>query len=261
MSNNQNSNNQNQNQQQNNQQGGLLNRVNNTNNNQNQNNQNQQQSNQNNNNQNNSLRSRFGNNNNRFGNNNKQPAKPTWTITPMSDAGVRIAFQGIGDPLFRILGMPLDKSISEIEVFAEKLANDDELCQQLIDKLDEAWATYDISGAIIMHPVRKNIQEAFTMGKLPLAENDEQSNNDANNNNNGNNRFSARKPLPQSPYSCYRAVDAAFVLNILGRVRGNVLVDETPVALEAGFLNQAYICDDPRVVEMALATGAIEESW
>ena len=154
MSNNQNSNNQNNNNQ-NQQQGGLLNRVNNGNN-----NQNQQQNNQNNN---NSLRSRFGNNNNRFGNNNAS-AKPTWTITPMGKAGVRIAFEGIGDPLFRILGTPLDTKMNDVTVLAERIEEDDVLREELIDKLDEAWKSYGIGGAIIMHPVRKKYSRCFCDG-------------------------------------------------------------------------------------------------
>jgi len=255
MSNNQNNNNTNNNQNQ--QQGGLLNRVNNGNN----NNQNQQQNNQNNNNNNNSLRSRFGNNNNRFGNNNNAPAKPTWTITPMGMAGVKIAFEGIGDPLFRILGTSLDTKMNDATALVERIDEDDSLRQELISTLDKAWQSYGIGGAIIMHPVRKNIQDAFVMGVMPVPEPEQQDNENENNNTGnlpGRNPFS---PPVKSPYSAYRAVDATFVLNILGRIRGSVLVDETPIALEVGFLNQAYICDDPRIVEMAIATGAIEENW
>ncbi len=255
---NQNNNNQNnQNQNNNNNQGGLLNRINNNNqnqNNQNQNNNNQNNQNQNNSNQNNnSFRSRFGNN--RFGNNNL-PAKPSWTITPLGD-GVKIAYQGVGDPLFRILGTTLDTSMTEIEAFATKLAEDDAIRNELIEKLDDAWETYGITGAILLHPVRKNIYDAFTSATLPVVETEDQQPD-------SNNNLPGRRPAPtvtKAPYQSYRAVDATFVLNILGRVRGNVLVDETPIALESGFLNQAYICDDPRIVEMAIATGAIEEVW
>jgi hypothetical protein len=252
MANNQNANNNNQNQQQ----GSLLNRVannKNTNNNQNQ---------QTNNNNNNTPRSRFGNGN-RFGNN-RQPEKPTWTITPMRDAGIKIAFQGIGDPLFRILGRSLDKSLSDVKILVERLDGDDELCQQLITKLDEAWEVYDFRGAVMMHVVRKNIQEAFTLPIMPIVEPEPQEDTENTENaddNNGNLKTPQWLQLQStpSPYKIYRAVDATFVLNILGRVRGNILVEDTPLALELGFLNQAYICDDTRIVELALATGAIEE--
>jgi hypothetical protein len=253
MTNNQNNaNNNNQNQQQ----GSLLRRVNNTTN-----NQNQQQNNQNNN---NSFRSRLGqNNNSRFGNQNQNqqqnqpPPKPTWTITPMSEVGVRFAFQGIGDPLFRILGTPLDKSLKDVESFVNRLA-DETIQAQLVAKLDEAWTTYEFSGAAIFHPIRENILNAFTQPTMPVFVTDSQ-NNDNNPNNSSPNPFTP--PNITAPYEVLRAVDPLFVLNVLGRVRGNVLVEETPVALEAGFLNQTYICDDPRLVELAFATGAIEGAW
>ena len=100
------------------------------------------------------------------------------------------------------------------------------------------------------------------MGVMPILEPEQQEGENDNNNNNGSlPGRSAFSPPAKSPYLSYRAVDATFVLNILGRIRGSVLVDETPIALEAGFLSQAYICDDPRVIEMAIATGAIEENW
>lgn len=136
MANNQNATNNNQNQQQ----GSLLNRV--ANNKNANNNQNQLTNNNTNNNNNNPPRSRFGNGN-RFGNNKQQSTKPTWTITPMRDAGIKVAFQGIGDPLFRILGKSLDISLSDVKILVERLEGDDDLCQQLIDKLDEAWEVYD----------------------------------------------------------------------------------------------------------------------
>lgn len=255
MANNQNNaNNNNQNQQQ----GSLLRRANNTTN-----NQNQQQNNQNNN---NSFRSRLGqNNNSRFGNQNQNqqqnqpPPKSAWTITPMGDVGVRFAFQGIGDPLFRILGTPLDKSLKDVESFVNRLEDDETIQEQLIAKLDEAWMTYDFSGAAIVHPIQQNILNAFTQPTMPVLMTDSQ-NNDNNNNDSSPHPF-APPPNTTAPYEVLRAVDPLFVLNVLGRVRGNVLVEEIPVALEAGFLNQTYICDDPRLVELAFATGAIEGAW
>lgn len=250
MSNNQN----NTNNQNNNQQGSLLRRVNNTTNNQqNTNNQN----NQNNNNQqnNNALRSRLSNQNQ-----NQQPAKPSWTITPISGMGVKFSFQGIGDPLYRILGTPLDKSLTDIDCFVAKITDDESLMVQLMEMLDEAWLTYEFRGAAMMHPVRKNIEQAFMLATTPIIDTTQQNNdNDANDNNTPPPPIAT--PNTPAPYESCRAVDALFVLNILGRVRGTVLVEETPIALEAGFLHQAYICDDPRIVDLALATGAIEEAW
>ncbi len=192
----------------------------------------------------------------RFGSNNQLP-KPMWTITPMTSVGVKIAYQGIGDPLFRILGEPLDKSLSDSSAFVDKISMNDLLMERLVATLDDAWDTYNLSGAVLFYPAHKTIQDAFSQMTLPVAEVEEQTNED-----DGNSVQESRPPqnIPP-PYTTYRAIDALFVLNILCRVRGAILVDETPVALETGFLNKSYICDDMRMVELALATGAIEESW
>lgn len=251
MSNNQN----NTNNQNNNQQGSLLRRVNNTTNNQqNTNNPNNQNNNNQQNNNNNGLRSRLSNQNQ-----NQQPVKPSWTITPIGRVGVKFSFQGIGDPLYRILGTPLDKSLTDIDGFVAKITDDESLMEQLMEMLDEAWLTYEFRGAAMMHPVRKNIEQAFMLATTPIIDTTQQNNdNDANNN---NTPPPIATPNTPAPYGSCRAVDALFVLNILGRVRGTVLVEETPIALESGFLHQSYICDDPRIVDLALATGAIEEAW
>jgi hypothetical protein len=214
-------------------------------------NQNQPANNQTNNN--NSLRSRFANNNK------TQKSKPTWTITPMRDVGVKIGFQGIGDPLFRILGTPLDKSLSDVTALVDKLTEDEALYQQLFDKLNDVWEAYDFRGATMMHPIRSNILTAFTSPVLPIIEPEPVD--DVENTDNSNNvpPLPVKPKIIASPYKVYRAVDTTFVLNVLGRVRGNVLVQDTPLALEMGFLNQSYICDDIRLVDLAIATGAIEE--
>jgi len=39
------------------------------------------------------------------------------------------------------------------------------------------------------------------------------------------------------------------------------VVANTPLALEAGFLQQSFLCDDPRIVAIARATGCIQEVW
>lgn len=230
-------------------QGSLLRRVNNT-----ASNQNQQPSNQNNN---NSLRSRLGNQN-QNNNQTQQAPKPSWTVTPTDDAGVRFAYQGIGDPLFRILGTPLDKSFKNVELFVNKLENDESIYTQLVEKLNEAWSTYDFLGAVIMHPIHKHVLDAFTQPTMPIIETDTQ-----NDGNIAQNDTSQSNPTQQRfpSYDTLRAIDPLLVLNILGRVRGGVLVEDTPLALETGFLNQCYICDDSRLVDLALATGAIEEAW
>ena len=243
-----------QNRQPNNQQGNLLSRISKGNQTAN-NNQGTGANNQNNN---STAHSRLTNNNG------QQSPKPIWTITPIGTAGVKFSYQGLGDPLFRILKTPLDKSFKDVDVFVNKLTESEELHQQLIEKLDDAWDNYGFSGATLMYPVGKTIVEAFKFPVMPIAQPDESQQSNTQNADNNNQAQVPTWLQPQNappPYEMYRAVDAMFVLNVLGRVRGMTLVEGTPLALEAGFLNQSYICDDPRIAELALATGAIEEIW
>jgi len=200
---------------------------------------------------------------NRFGNNaNNAPERPTWTITPMSMAGVRIELVGLGDPFFRILDTPLDKSIHDIEGILKRLNEGHKLFQQLSEELDRRWEKIGFTGAVMLYPVHKNIQLAFSEPTMPVQPAAQDLIFEDDSDNQASQPAPANSPVAQTtPYRMFRAIDPALIFNILGRVRGNVLVDGTPLALEEGFLKQSYLCDDDRIVELALATGAIEEAW
>lgn len=207
----------------------------------------------------NSRLNRFANNNNAT---NTVPDRPTWTITPMSMAGVRIELEGLGDPFFRILNTPLDKTIRNVNSIMQKMNDDKELFQQLSDELDRRWEKIGLKGAVLLYSVHKNVQQAFSEVIMPILPASE----DLNYEDDNNNQAQAPAQASQnnnltSPYQMFRAIDPALIINILGRVRGNVLAEGTPLALEEAFLRQSFLCDDERIVELALSTGAIEEVW
>jgi hypothetical protein len=102
----------------------------------------------------------------------------------------------------------------------------------------------------------------------PIYPNDSQPDNTNQNNQNDPNSFDddadwqdTSTDNHKSNVTCLRAIDLAFVLNILARSRANVVVGNTPLALEPGFLSQTVVCDDPRIVALARATGCIDENW
>jgi len=227
---------------------------------------------QNNNNQNNNQKSnpfqrsgssRFGSNNNNNQNNNKNSLPPPpkfggrglfrrnsntvyWTIAPLKQTVVRFDLKGLGDPLHRLLDTELDLENDSVESVAERLQNDSKLHEQLSDHLDMTWTQYNLMGAILLQQQTELLMQVYTSPIEPLA-------NDNNNDEDDNNSAPTIKSL--------RAIDLSLVLNVLGRIRSNLLLPNTPLVLESNFLSQSWLSNDPRLVRLALATGAIEENW
>lgn len=217
-----------------------------------------------NNNQNNSS-SRFGSGSrfNRFG----QQAI-YWTVAPMMDAAVRISLDGLGDPFHRLLGTALKVEFGSPEKVVEKLQSDKKLLGRLTKVLDKAWKGYKFEGAALLFPWDDDVRKAYVQPVHPndsIPKNNNQ--NDANNQNNDDDDdddidwLDSVSDDQKSKVTCLRAIDLAFVLNILARSRANVVVANTPLALEPGFLSQTVVCDDPRIIALARATGCIDENW
>lgn len=49
----------------------------------------------------------------------------------------------------------------------------------------------------------------------------------------------------------HTATDLALVVNVLGRVRANLLLASAPLVLEDGFLERDIVCDDERIARLA----------
>jgi hypothetical protein len=185
-----------------------------------------------------------------------------WTVAPLRLEAVRISLEGLGDPFHRLLGTAINAVFSKPAKVVEALGKDEELLKRLSDVLNDSWEKFEFRGAALLYPWDEGIRRAYNQVLQPTPppiekkepENDEDE--------------LAEDQLPdwlatpsQKAGACLRAVDAAFVLNILARSRANVVVGNTPLALEPGFLDQSLLCDDPRIVALARATGCIEENW
>jgi hypothetical protein len=190
-----------------------------------------------------------------------------WTVAPMAKEVVGISLTGLGDPFHRLLDMPLNRDFSDPKQVADALSQDEDLFAHLTAVLDETWANFNFRGAAMLYPWDTDIRKAFTQPLQPTApppkkeENDNDDNDDDVYYDDDSLPEWLEKPTAHQSAHCLRAIDMAFVLNILARVRSNIVVGNTPLALEASFLTQTFICDDPRIVELARATGCIEEVW
>lgn len=192
-----------------------------------------------------------------------------WTITPSKKVAVRISLQGLGDPLHRLLGTPLNPELSNPAKVTEMLSKDEELQEKLAEALDKAWESYNLRGATMLYPWDEHIRKAFTDTIQPTPppppkkeddSDDDYEDFDYEDDDETPNLFPNLTTKGKRVHSL-RAIDAAFVMNILARARANVVVCNTPLALEPGFLEKTVICDDSRIIKIAQATGCIDEDW
>ena len=210
------------------------------------------------------------NSNNPFGNwrkrlNNANQQVLEWSVSPFSKVAVRFQLGGLGDPFHRLLGTDLDVELGNPQKVVELLQADDDLRTQLEAVLEEAWNAYGFRGAALMHPWNEGIRKALVHHPLPVdppkkEESSDDEEEDLFDDDKKENPF-ASKDSGTRQIECLRAIDLGLVLNVLARVRSEVLVEQTPLALDPGFLDQAYVTDDPRLVAIARATGCIEETW
>jgi hypothetical protein len=207
--------------------------------------------------------SRFGGSAPRFGSRFGGREEALWTIAPLRLDAVRISLEGLGDPFHRLLGTPINAVFSKSAKVVEALGKDEDLLKRLSEVLNDSWAKYEFRGAALLYPWDDGIRKAYNQPLQPTppppAEKKEADSDDDD---------YADEQLPdwlaspaQKSSACLRAIDVCFVLNILARSRANVVVGNTPLALEPGFLEQSLLCDDPRIVTLARATGCIEENW
>jgi len=185
-----------------------------------------------------------------------------WTITPLHERAVRFSLEGLGDPFQRLLGLPLDIEMRSVENILKRLQSDEELAHQLEETLDEIWASYEFRGAALLSPYEDSTRRAYVDAIQPTAPPPEKNESSDDEDEYYDDEDEEAKPVEIKPkVAKLRAIDLGLVLNVLARARANVLVGNTPLALEAGFLQQTLICDDPRIVAIAEATGSIDDVW
>lgn len=210
------------------------------------------------------------NQNNPFGNwrnrvNNTDQRTLEWSVSPLTSAAVRFQLNGLGDPFHRLLGTDLNVELGNPLKVVEALQNDNALRTQLEAVLDEAWSHYGFRGAALMHPWEDDVRKALVHPPLPVEppkkkDDSDDDEDDYSDDDEADGPFSFKENTPRQ-IECLRAIDVGLVLNVLARVRSQVLVEATPLALDPGFLDRTYVTDDPRLVAIARATGCIDEAW
>lgn len=116
------------------------------------------------------------------------------------------------------------------EQIIDFLETDRNLVERLKPRLDAAWESYQLKGAILLYPWRDELRSAV------------------------NGRLSALK----QPTTYLLVTDPVLVLNVLGRSRAALLLANAPLALDRVFLNRSMTSDDPRLIALAQAGGCVE---
>jgi hypothetical protein len=133
-----------------------------------------------------------------------------------------------------------------------------EIVDTLVEKLIEAWGTYEIRGAVAVYDWHDDLRQVIgtkaAITSNSTADDDYYDDDDD---------TSEKKPeQPQDmrkPPVCLRAIDHLLVMNVLARTRSGILLSGAQLSLESGFLERSLISDDPRLVALARATGCLEE--
>lgn len=189
-----------------------------------------------------------------------------WTIAPLNNVAVRFSLEGLGDPLHRILGTELRLDLADSQKIAEALRHDAHLREQLAQALDVTWTKYNLTGAILLYEDADPVRKAFTQAlqpERPPARAKKKDDDSEQESSDEEDREASEEQVVTSfvSHECLRAIDPAVVLNVLARARGQVLVENTALALETAFLERSYITDDPRVIALVRATGYVSEAW
>jgi hypothetical protein len=168
-----------------------------------------------------------------------------WRIVPVVNELVRFDLNGLGDPFHRLLGRPLQVEMGTPENAVDVMETGGDAVEAIVEKLERAWESYNLTGAMLVYTWRKELRQVFA-GRVPTEDEgaDEE-------------HFDDEK---RTPPVVLRAVDLLLVMNVLARTRARILLPTTPPAMQKEFLLQSLYSDDPRLVGLAKATGCFEET-
>lgn len=174
------------------------------------------------------------------------------TIIPPHPTLIRFELGGLGDPFYRILGEPLDTEFNDLSHLIKTLEAGGPKVEALTAKLDDIWRDYKLTGATLVYSgINQNMIPAL-LNPTPMPTQPRQfgraRGQQANNNNNA----------PKQ--EILRAIDMPLTLNILTRARTQVMLMRAPIVFGHRYLMRSILIDDPRIVEIATAGGAIQEA-
>ncbi|MFZ4813762.1 MAG: hypothetical protein ACOYL5_04445 [Phototrophicaceae bacterium] len=182
-------------------------------------------------------------------------------IIPPQRVVVRFDLNGLGDPFYRLMGKPMNSEFSQLHPLAQTLERGGEPVEALRALLNEVWAGYSLRGAALVYNTSFNVNramaEAFPMpgnvAQNPPKKDDDDDTPAWLGNNNPNNR---RQPVVER----WRAIDLALTLNVLARARTQVVLMGAPLVFGTNYLTRSLVTDDPRLVALAKASGALADA-
>ncbi|NWF69189.1 MAG: hypothetical protein HXY40_08885 [Chloroflexi bacterium] len=197
----------------------------------------------------------------RFGSAPFQPStRVEWDFVPVLRVLVRFDLRGLGDPLHRLLGHPLNLDYGTLGNLSKALEKGGDAPEALRAYLDTVWPTYELGGAALLYAwddaVKTAVSRRVSVDKPLKPANSGQNNSD-------DDDFSEDTSSDEADNSdaafCLRAIDLGLVLNVLARTRTNLLLGSASLSFDRRLLERALVTDDPRLVALARATGSIEE--
>ena len=188
-----------------------------------------------------------------------------WVIAPIDTTFVRFDLRGLGDPFHRLLGEDINFSNFVLPKLLGTLEEGGDPVDKLKERLESTWENYKMSGATMMYAWNDDIKEIIaSVPKMQKSQPIQPANNDADDfyfddDDDEDNKSSATSDATSGV--CLRAIDMLLVLNVLGRTKSNILLGNSQLILEEGFLNRSLVTNDPRLVAVAQATGCVEEHF
>ncbi len=178
-------------------------------------------------------------------------------VIPVRSTLVRFSLDGMGDPFYRLLGHDMNPEFAKVEALAEALQKGGDDVKALIEALDKAWEGYNLKGAMLVFNEDREVATALLkpspMPAMPQKKKDDDDDDDEND---------TPDWLESANYSIerLRAIDLTLTLNVLARGRSQVIVARAPAVFGVEYLTRSLITDDPRLVQLAKATGCLPDS-
>jgi hypothetical protein len=151
----------------------------------------------------------------------------TWEIMPLGETLVCFSLEGLGGSLKYLMGDDAPAAGGNYEAVLHTLETDARTLEKLKHTLDEVWAEYHLTGAILVYSWKPTTRDVISA--------------------------SAKAKNTRPVY--LRAFDPLLVMNVLARSRENLLQPRAPLSFDKAYLERALISDDPRLLRLVQISG------
>lgn len=176
---------------------------------------------------------------------------PAPAIIPTHKEAAVFTMKALGDPFYRLLSYPINTEYGDVNKLVDTLTAGGERVEQLKGALDDIWHGYALNGAALVSIFNPNIWNSMTHPILMPDETPDWLQDD------NEEKEPAR---PTKRVATFRVLDPGLALNVLARARSQLLLANAPLIFDGRYLLRQLISDDPRLVALAKATGAMEVS-